>query len=106
MTPPLNGLGRFTDPSVLILASLAGGPKHGYALIRDVEQLADVTLGPGTLYGALSRLENRGLVESMPADDRRRPYRLTQVGADALSVYLRHLETVARRGLRRLAALA
>ena len=95
---------RFTDPSVLILGSLAGGPKHGYALIKDVEEVAGVTLGPGTLYGALSRLEQRGLVEALPAEERRRPYRITAAGAEAAQAYLEHARQVADRGLRRLGA--
>lgn len=99
----LAGLGRFTDPAALILSSLAGGDKHGWALIKDIEVFADVVLGPGTLYGALSRLEERGLVEALPAQDRRRPYRLTGTGAQALRAYLSHARMVADTGLRRLA---
>jgi DNA-binding PadR family transcriptional regulator len=100
----LDGLGRFADPAVLVLSSLAGGDRHGYALIKDIEQFAGITLGPGTLYGALTRLEQRGLVEALPAEDRRRPYRLTTVGANALHDYLHHARGVATVGLRRLAA--
>lgn len=95
---------RLADPSVLILASLAGGPKHGYALIKDIETIAGATLGPGTLYGALSRLEKSGLVEALPAEDRRRPYRITDAGAEAVRAYLEHVQGVARIGLGRLAA--
>jgi DNA-binding PadR family transcriptional regulator len=100
----LDGLGRFADPAILILSSLAGGDKHGYALVKDVEAFAGVRLGAGTLYGALSRLEQRGLIEALAADDRRRPYRITPGGAQALREYLRHTAKVARVGLRRLAA--
>jgi DNA-binding PadR family transcriptional regulator len=100
----VEGLGRFADPAVLILSSLAGGPKHGYALVKDVEQFAGVRLGPGTLYGALGRLESRGLVEALDAEERRRPYRLTAEGAAALRTYLEHAGAVTRTGLRRLAA--
>jgi DNA-binding PadR family transcriptional regulator len=100
----LDGLGRFADPAVLVLSSLAGGDKHGYALIKDIEGFAGVALGPGTLYGALARLEERGLVTALPAEDRRRPYRLTPAGASALHDYLRHARRVATVGLRRLAA--
>jgi DNA-binding PadR family transcriptional regulator len=75
---------RTNDPPVLILASLAEGEKHGYALLRDIEQFAGVRLGPGTLYGAISRLEQRGFIEPLGESGRRRPYRLTPVGADAL----------------------
>ncbi len=96
-------LGRFGDPAVLILTSLANGEKHGYALIKDIEAFAGVTLGPGTLYGALARLEERGLIEALEADDRRRPYRLTSRGAVAVRAYLSHAQQVAKTGLRRLA---
>jgi len=95
---------RSTDPGLLVLTSLADGPKHGYAITRDVEQIAGVRLGPGTLYGALSRLEGNGLIESLPAEDRRRPYRLTGAGAAALGEQLRALERVTHSGLERLRA--
>jgi DNA-binding PadR family transcriptional regulator len=92
------------EPGLLVLASLAGGPKHGYAITRDVEEIAGVKLGPGTLYGALSRLEGKGLIESLPAEDRRRPYRLTGAGREALGGELHALERVTRSGLQRLRA--
>lgn len=98
----LGGLGRFTDPAVLILSSLAGGPKHGYALIGDIEEFAGVALGPGTLYGALARLERRGLIEALAADDRRHPYGLTATGTAALRDYLTQAQAVASVGLLRL----
>lgn len=100
----LDGLGRFADPAVLILSSLAGGDRHGYALIKDIEDFAGVTLGPGTLYGAITRLEERGLIQALPAEERRRPYRLTAAGAEALRTYLQHARQVTATGLRRLAA--
>ena len=59
-----------SDRSILILTSLADGPKHGYALIKDIEDFAGATLGAGTLYGALAKLERAGLVEALPAGDR------------------------------------
>jgi DNA-binding PadR family transcriptional regulator len=89
---------------LLVLTSLADGPRHGYAITRDVEQLSGVRLGPGTLYGALSRLEDRGLIEALPTEDRRRPYRLTGAGSAALTEELQTLERVARSGLDRLRA--
>lgn len=98
----LGGLGRFAEPSLLILASLAGGPKHGYAMIEDIGAMAGVRLGPGTLYGALARLERLGLIEALPADDRRRPYRLTGAGATVLRAQLASLERFATQGLGRL----
>lgn len=85
-----------------MLTSLAEGPKHGYAITRDVEQITGSRLGPGTLYGALSRLEERGLIEALPAEDRRRPYRLTDDGSVALAEQLHALERVTRSGLDRL----
>jgi DNA-binding PadR family transcriptional regulator len=97
---------KFAEPSVLILASLSGGPKHGYALIKDIEEIAGTTLGPGTLYGALTRLERHGLVEALPAQDRRRPYRITPAGAEAVRAYLQHVQHVAAVGLKRLRAYA
>lgn len=68
----------------MILSSLAGGEKHGYALTKDIEAFAGVRLAPGTLYEALARLEAQGLIEAVASQDRRRPYRLTAVGASAL----------------------
>jgi DNA-binding PadR family transcriptional regulator len=87
---------------MVIMTSLAEGPKHGYAIIKDVEAMGGPKLGPGTLYGALERLEERGLVEALPAEDRRRPYRLTSEGAEQLASQLVHVERVARTGLLRL----
>ena len=95
-------LRRVGEASVLILISLADGPKHGYALIQDIKELAGVELGPGTLYGALDRLERLGLIESLPADDRRHPYRITAPGAAALRVHLDSLERVSAAGRLRL----
>jgi DNA-binding PadR family transcriptional regulator len=93
---------RSTDPGLLVLSSLAEGPKHGYAITRDVEALSGVKLGPGTLYGALSRLEEKGMIEALPAEARRRPYRLTSEGAAALSEQLQMLSQVVDTGLDRL----
>ena len=100
----LGDLGRYTGPATLILSSLAEGPKHGYALTKDVEEFAGVTLGPGTLYGALSRLEEGGLIEALPGEGRRRPYGLTPPGAVALQAQLTAQRRVAETGLRRLSA--
>ena len=68
-------LGRFAEPSLYILVSLSDGPKHGYAIMTDVERISGGPLGPGTLYGALARLERRGLIEALEPEERRRPYR-------------------------------
>jgi DNA-binding PadR family transcriptional regulator len=100
--PGMEGLGRYADPALVILTSLAGGPKHGYAIIKDVEAMGGPRLGPGTLYGVLERLEQRGLVEALPAQDRRRPYRLTTPGAVVLRAQLDHMERVTAAGRLRL----
>ena len=95
-------LGRFAEPALLILVSLSDGPKHGYAIMTDVEAGSGRPMGPGTLYGALARLEQNGLIEALPPVDRRRPYRLTAVGEAVLGEQLRDLAEFARLGLRRL----
>ncbi len=97
--------GRFSEPALLILTSLAAGPKHGYAMILDVEQVAGVQLGPGTLYGALARLEEQGLIAALPKEGRRRPYQITGKGQTALQAELARLRHVTQVGLRRLAEL-
>jgi DNA-binding PadR family transcriptional regulator len=92
-----------TDRSLLVLTSLAGGPKHGYALIKDVEDFSGVRLGPGTLYGCLSKLEAAGLIEALPADDRRHPYQATATGLRVLRDELDKSVHIAQVGLARLA---
>ncbi|HYW89081.1 MAG TPA: helix-turn-helix transcriptional regulator, partial [Chloroflexota bacterium] len=96
--------GRFSEPALLILISLADGPKHGYAMVHDIQSLSGERLGPGTLYGAISRLERLGLIAPLPADDRRRPYELTQAGATVLRTELDALARLSTAGLQRLRA--
>jgi DNA-binding PadR family transcriptional regulator len=91
------------DPQVLILTSLSSGPKHGYALLLDIESFAGVRLGPGTLYGAIARLDERGLIEAAGSDGRRRPYRLSAAGAEALETQLSQLKAIVDAGMSRLA---
>lgn len=102
----LNDIGKFSDPSLLILTSLAEGPKHGYAMIEDIQKLSNIKLGPGTLYGAIARLEERGLIESLLSEDRRKPYRLTGAGIHVLQEQLKSLESFTMQGLRRLGVQA
>ena len=99
----LDDFGRFSDPALMILISLVEGPKHGYAITEDIAAIADLRLGPGTLYGAIARLESRGLIEPVGAEDRRNPYRITALGEKALRVRLATIQNVARIGQRRLA---
>jgi DNA-binding PadR family transcriptional regulator len=97
-------LGRSNEPPVLILTSLAAEPRHGYALTKDIEEFAGVALGPGTLYGALARLEERGLVapEPLRRNERRRPYRITGAGRVALEEAVRDMRALADEGALRL----
>jgi DNA-binding PadR family transcriptional regulator len=103
-TAPVTGLGKNPNTATMILSSLAGGEKHGYALVKDVEEFSGVHLPPGTLYEALARLESLGFIEALEVDDRRRPYRLTATGAAALSQHLTAQQKVVSTGLRRLHA--
>ncbi|HJU44188.1 MAG TPA: helix-turn-helix transcriptional regulator [Vicinamibacterales bacterium] len=96
-------LGRFSEPALYILISLADGPKHGYAMTQDIERVSGQKPGPGTLYGAIARLEARKWIEPLPADDRRRPYRLTAAGERVLRHRLESLRAVAKIGRARLA---
>ena len=101
----LDDLGRFSEPALLIMISLADGPKHGYAMTMDIEQVSGQKLGPGTLYGAIARLEEREWIEALPAEDRRRPYKLTGAGQKVLKARLESLRAMARIGNARLAEL-
>jgi DNA-binding PadR family transcriptional regulator len=99
--PPLSRR-RSNDPPILILMSLAGGAKHGHALLKDIEEFAGVKLGPGALYGAITRLEERGLIEPLESDDRRRPYRITATGSKSLADSLAQMRELVRVGQARL----
>jgi DNA-binding PadR family transcriptional regulator len=101
---PIVGYDELPERSQLVLTSLAGGNKHGYALMQDIEEFTGLRLGPGTLYGTLSRLEAEGFIAPLPDDDRRRPYRLTGAGAEALEVQLSANQDLARLGLKRIGA--
>ena len=102
----LTGFGRFSEPALLVLISLLDGPKHGYAISQDLGGLTGRRPGPGTLYGAISRLEERGLIAAEPGSvpgARRRPYRLTASGLDEARrelAAMSELMAAARRRLR------
>jgi DNA-binding PadR family transcriptional regulator len=91
-----------SDPTILILASLAGGDKHGYAIMEDIQTFAGIRLGPGTLYGAISRLEGRGWIRAVRSESRRQPYRITAEGNLELKRQLTLFGQVVRTGSRRL----
>lgn len=97
--------GQYSDPPLLILASLASGPKHGHAMIEDILLLCGTRLGPGTLYGAIARLEQQQLIEPLPPEERRQPYRITAEGARVLRTKLNTLHQLSKAGLERLEAL-
>jgi DNA-binding PadR family transcriptional regulator len=90
------------DPNLLVLSSLADGDKHGYAMMEDIERFAGLRLGPGTLYGAITRLEERGWIRPVPSTDRRQPYTLTAAGRAYLEEQLASMEKVVKTGLKRL----
>ena len=92
------------DPGLLILTSLSSGPKHGHALLLDIEAFAGVRLGPGTLYGAITRLEEQGLIEPLDAENRRRPYRIAAAGTAELADSLAGMRRIVQAGTTRLAA--
>src|SRR5271169_2555198 len=96
------GTGHYSDPPLLVLASLANGPKHGHAMIEDIASLCGARLGPGTLYGAIARLEQQGWIEPLPPEDRRRPYRITPDGLRVLRAKLTTLHQFSKAGLKRL----
>lgn len=91
------------EPALLILLSLASGAKHGHAMMLDVDAFSGIRVGPGSLYGAIERLERDGLIEPIAGDERRRPYRLTQRGQDILQGQVEALEQLARLGRERMA---
>ncbi|HEX6127630.1 MAG TPA: helix-turn-helix transcriptional regulator [Candidatus Limnocylindria bacterium] len=79
-----------------MLISLAAGPRHGHAMLRDISEFSGARLGPGTLYGAIERLEQERLIEPLPAEDRRTPYRLTEAGRSFLAGRAEALERLVR----------
>ena len=91
-----------SDPTILVLASLADGEKHGYAMMEDIERFAGTRLGPGTLYGAITRLEERGWIRAVASDDRRQPYCITAAGKRYLEEQVASLDQVIKTAQRRL----
>lgn len=95
---------KLSSEALLILVSLADEPKHGYAMQHDIERISGRRLGPGSLYGAIARLEAAGLIEALSETGARRPYRLTAAGSRTLSSELDSMRKLAAAGMRRLAA--
>ena len=105
MSENIGGMGHYSDPPLLVLASLASGPKHGHAMIDDIAGMCGTRLGPGTLYGAIARLESQGWIEPLEPEERRQPYRITEAGLRVLGAKLTTLHQFANAGLKRLEAL-
>ena len=97
--------GHYSDPPLLVLASLASGPKHGHAMIEDIAGLCGTRLGPGTLYGAIARLEQQGWIEPLAPEERRQPYRITAEGKRVLRARLNTLQQFVKAGVARLKPL-
>lgn len=93
---------NWADPALLILGSLGDGPKHGYAMSTDIAETSGVDLGPGTLYGAISRLEEQGLIRALSEDGPRRPYQITAEGEAVLRTRLAAMRNFARMASARL----
>jgi DNA-binding PadR family transcriptional regulator len=95
-----------TEPVMLIMLSLAGQPRHGYAILKDVEQMSSgrVMLSTGTLYGALHRLLDGGWIERFEEQERsrgRQAYRLTAGGRRNLQTEISRMKHLTRlAGLR------
>ena len=97
-----DGLARFGEPGLLVLVSLSEGPKHGYAITADVLEQIGIRLGPGTLYGSITKLLDHGLIAPLPSDDRRRPYEITPEGREALKAQITSWSRVVETGKARL----
>ncbi len=93
----MKGLGHFSEPGFCVLVVLLEGPRHGYAIGAGIQELTGRAPGPGSLYGAISRLERLGLVAVLPGDGRRKPYELTVEGAAEVRRQIEELDRLARR---------
>ena len=101
----MSSIERFSEPTLFILISLAEGNKHGYAIMDDIENSYDIKIGPGTLYGAISRIEKLKLIECVPSKDRRKPYQITYEGKEYLKQKLKEMENVTNLGFKRLSMI-
>ena len=114
MSPAFADLLPLPVAQLHILLALVDGDKHGYAIMSEVEILTEgsVTMGPGTLYGTVKRMLKSGLIEETDErpdpeldDERRRYYRLTGLGSEALDAEVARMEQLTRTAwIRRSAA--
>ena len=98
------------EPTFLILVSLGSGEKHGYAILKDVQELSHgrIRLSTGTLYGALGRLLDQGLIERVPSEDAgggrpRKAYVLTRRGHHVLEMEMTRMQGLVAAARLRLA---
>lgn len=98
----MSSIERFSEPTLFILISLAEGNKHGYAIMEDIENSYDIKIGPGTLYGAISRMEKKKLIEAISTTERKKPYQITSEGREYLQEKLKEIESVTKLGFKRL----
>ena len=82
--------------------SLAESARHGYSVMQDIEQFSGIKLGPGTLYTAITRLVEKGMIRPEPAANRQRPYRITKTGLAALAEEVKKMRRIVNVGARRL----
>lgn len=99
----LGDLGRFSEPGLRVLVSLASGPKHGWLIAEEIEAQTGRRPQPATLYGAISRLEASGLIRALEQDGRRHPFAITSSGRQVLEARLEDLAGLVREGRRALA---
>ena len=95
---------KLSPEALLILTSLANGSKHGYAIQQDIVHLSGRRLGPGSLYGAIARLEAAGYIAAVKLQGARRPYSLTASGSRALADEVESLRKITMAAAHRLAA--
>jgi len=93
---PLGRLGRYARPAQQVLNVLTAGPRVPSAMLREVDARCGVDLGPGTLFGAIARLESLALIEVVAGSAAPRHYRLTALGAETLEAQLDAVRRSAR----------
>jgi DNA-binding PadR family transcriptional regulator len=98
----LNEMGKYRDPSMLILLSLSEHDKHGYMIMEDMRNNFNIDFSPGTLYGAITRLEKDDLIEPAATKGRRVSYQITPSGIELLSGHIESLQTFISIGSARL----
>jgi DNA-binding PadR family transcriptional regulator len=100
MNKNINKYLPLSESSAYILLAL-DKPLHGYGVMQKVEEMSEgtVTLGPGTLYGAFSTMENEGLIIKIGEEDRRKLYTLTEKGKQVLKEHIRRIEILLQNGV-------